>query len=202
MERWMWPSRFGIRLIRISGLRSPETAGHHGVADLVRRVRADFGGWGGAGCQPAIARAHRRAASLSAIPGKCRRSSTAAASSPLSSNTRRMISAVAASTLNMAPRWAGAPRPTSQTAVWLASNRSRAGGKPHGIGLGLPGEGAAGMPVPIPSDDEIACRAAAPDRGLRPWDGPESAHRGTDREQPMPPRRGWRWAEVAADAAA
>jgi hypothetical protein len=77
-------------------------AGHHGVDDLVRHVRIRFRGSGGNGCQPAIARTQSRAFALSAIPGKCRRSSTTADSSPLSSNALRIAAAVASSTLNMA----------------------------------------------------------------------------------------------------
>jgi hypothetical protein len=52
---------------------------------LVEHLRAFFGGRGGNGVQFAIARAHRRAFSLSAMPGKRRRNSTAADSSPPSS---------------------------------------------------------------------------------------------------------------------
>jgi hypothetical protein len=58
-----------------------------GVDDLVWRVRDCFGGRGGSGFQPAIALTQSRAAPLSVIPGKRRRSSTAADNSPLSSNT-------------------------------------------------------------------------------------------------------------------
>jgi hypothetical protein len=72
-------------------------------------------GWGGSGVQLAIARTHRRAFSLSVIPGKCRRSSTTADSSPLSSNTCRMVLAVVSSTLNIAPTWVGEERPASQS---------------------------------------------------------------------------------------
>jgi hypothetical protein len=64
-----------------------EGAGHCYVDDLVRHVRIRFGGRGGNGFQLAIVRTQSRALSLSAIPGKCRRSSTTADSSPLSSNT-------------------------------------------------------------------------------------------------------------------
>jgi hypothetical protein len=58
---------------------------HHRIDDLVRHARGFFGGRGGNGCQLAIVRTHSRAFSLSAMPGKCRRSSTTADSSPLSS---------------------------------------------------------------------------------------------------------------------
>lgn len=76
-----------------------DLADHHRDDDLVRL--GFFGGRAGSGSQLAIVRTQRRAFSLSAIPGKCRRSSTTAESSPLSSYTRRMASAVAKSTLNM-----------------------------------------------------------------------------------------------------
>jgi hypothetical protein len=62
-----------------------ERSGHSGIYDLVEHLRAFFGGRGGNGVQFAIARAHRRAFSLSAMPGKRRRNSTAADSSPPSS---------------------------------------------------------------------------------------------------------------------
>ena len=166
-----------------------EKAGHHDVADLVRRVRVGFGG---RGCQLAIARTHRRAASLSAIPGRCRRSSTAAASWPLSANTRRMISAVAASTLNMAPRWAGAPRPARQTAEWLASNRAAPEMQPnrqdacHASDIAAVDEAARvlakrarrprlrsprGRPLTadLPFGATLRCLAAVPLAGIRTW---------------------------------
>jgi hypothetical protein len=84
-----------------------EGAGHGYVDDLVRHVRIRFGGRGGSGFQLAIALTQSRAFSLSAIPGKCLRSSTTADSSPLSSNTWRMASAVVSSTLNMVHTMAG-----------------------------------------------------------------------------------------------
>jgi hypothetical protein len=86
---------------------------HHSVDDLVRHVLGRLGGRGDNGFQVAIIRTQRRAAALSMIPGKCRRSSTAADSSPLSSNTWRMASAVASSTLNMTRAWAAGPQRAS-----------------------------------------------------------------------------------------
>jgi hypothetical protein len=57
---------------------------------MVRHVRVCLRGSGGSGCQPAIACTQRRAFALSAIPRKCRRSSTTADSSLLASNALRM----------------------------------------------------------------------------------------------------------------
>jgi hypothetical protein len=75
--------------------------GPHRVDDVVLRTRGFFGGRGGNGCQLTIDRTQRRAFSLSAMPGKCRRSSTIADNSPLSTYALRIASAVGASTTNI-----------------------------------------------------------------------------------------------------
>ena len=56
---------------------------HHGVDDLVLgRHLGFFGGRGGSGFQPAMTRPQYRALALSVMPGRIRRSSTAAENSP------------------------------------------------------------------------------------------------------------------------
>jgi hypothetical protein len=77
------PSHQWVRAHRI-GMDGPR---YHCVDDLVPPVRVRFGGRGGSGFQLAIALTQSRAAALSLIPGKWRRSSTTADNSPLSSNT-------------------------------------------------------------------------------------------------------------------
>ena len=61
------------------------------------------------GAQPTVVLTHDRALALSAMGGKCRRSSTTADSSPPSFYTRRMASAVTSSTTNMPRFWACTP---------------------------------------------------------------------------------------------
>jgi hypothetical protein len=112
-HQWVRPRRIGL-----------DGAGHQGVNDLVRHIRVCFRGRGGNGFQVAIALTKRRAAALSVIPGKCRRSSIAADSSPLSLNTRRMASAVASLTLNMAPAWAAELQRTSNFADLTTPNHA------------------------------------------------------------------------------
>jgi hypothetical protein len=83
------PDRSGARRCR-----TPYTKPrHHGaesyLGDRSRRPRGGIGltlggfvGFRSSGCQPAMALAKPRASALSMIPGKCRRSSTAAENSP------------------------------------------------------------------------------------------------------------------------
>jgi hypothetical protein len=64
--------------------------------------------------QPTMVLTQARARALSAMSGKCRRSSTAADSSPPSCQARRIASAVTSSTTNMPGAWGRAARGTSQ----------------------------------------------------------------------------------------
>jgi hypothetical protein len=64
----------------------PLSYGRRAIRGRADRTMVPWGR-GGRGFHPAIAPTQRRAFSLSTIPGKCRRSSTAAANSPLASNT-------------------------------------------------------------------------------------------------------------------
>ena len=90
-------------------IRRAERIWERGLSDVERQAPgAAFlrrSGRSGSGFQPAMMRAHSLAWTLSTMPGKRRRSSTAADSSPRCSKTARIAAASASDTTNMPGAW-------------------------------------------------------------------------------------------------